>query len=258
MSNNQNSDWLVGFNPLLAVFESDPMRVQSILLYSASKSTVKDRERLTKVLTLAEQYGVSVERMAKDKFAKRFADSGVHQGVAAKVKPQKEQRDTELAKWLEKNVDEHTLILILDQVQDPHNFGAILRTAEAAGVNAVIVPNKNSAPTTAVVRKVASGAVETINLYRVNNLARAIEKLKSYGVWVVGTSDRAQQTLYTYDFKGAHALVLGSEGSGLRRLTGELCDSLISIPMGGAISSLNVSVAAGVTLFEVRRQRLYN
>jgi 23S rRNA (guanosine2251-2'-O)-methyltransferase len=146
-------------------------------------------------------------------------------------------------------------LLILDGVTDPHNLGACLRTANAAGVDVVITPKDKSATLNQTVRKVASGAAESIQLVTVTNLARCLEKLKEVGVWIVGTDDKAKVSLYGQDFRGPLALVMGSEGSGLRRLTREKCDYLISIPMAGELSSLNVSVAAGVALFEAIRQR---
>lgn len=148
------------------------------------------------------------------------------------------------------------LILVLDGVQDPHNLGACLRSADAAGVDAVIAPIDRSAGLTPVVRKVAAGAADSVPFYQVTNLVRTLEQLKQAGVWVFGATDAADESLYRQDFKGSVAVVMGAEGSGLRRLTTAACDGLFSIPMAGSVSSLNVSVATGVTLFEVVRQRL--
>jgi 23S rRNA (guanosine2251-2'-O)-methyltransferase len=147
------------------------------------------------------------------------------------------------------------LLLVLDGVTDPHNLGACLRTAEAAGVHAVIIPKDRSAGVDAVARKVAAGAAEFVPVAAVTNLARMLDLLKDKGVWVVGTDGEAPQTLYQADLARPLALVLGAEGSGMRRLTRERCDFLVRIPMAGQIESLNVSVAAGVSLFEARRQR---
>jgi 23S rRNA (guanosine2251-2'-O)-methyltransferase len=147
------------------------------------------------------------------------------------------------------------LILILDGVQDPHNLGACLRTAEAAGAHMVIIPKDRSAGLTATVRKTSAGASEVIPVLQVTNLARVIRSLKERGIWLAGTDDQAEQDIYARDLTGPLALVMGSEGQGLRRLTRELCDFLVRIPMAGVIESLNVSVAAGVGLYEVRRQR---
>jgi len=148
------------------------------------------------------------------------------------------------------------LILVLDSVQDPQNLGACLRTADAAGAHAVVVPKDRAAGLTATVRQVASGAAENIPFVQVTNLARTIDLLKEAGLWVVGTSDSATQSIYEIDMVGPTALIMGSEGKGLRRLVAEKCDFLAKIPMLGSVECLNVSVAAGICLFEVVRQRV--
>ncbi len=150
---------------------------------------------------------------------------------------------------------ERPLVLILDCVQDPHNLGACLRTADAAGVCAVIMPKDKTAPITETVVRVACGGAENIPLIRVTNLARAMDKLKELGIWLVGTADEATKSLYDLDLKGGIGIVMGAEGPGMRRLTGEHCDFLVNIPMGGKVECLNVSVATGVCLFECVRQR---
>lgn len=147
-------------------------------------------------------------------------------------------------------------LLILDQVQDPHNLGACLRSADAAGVTAVVAPKDRSAPLSETVRRVASGAAEHVPFVQVTNLARTLRNLQELGVWLTGTADEADRTLYDVDFTGPCGIVMGSEGDGLRRLTREACDFLVRIPMAGRVECLNVSVAAGVCLFEVVRQRL--
>ncbi|MCE9518329.1 MAG: 23S rRNA (guanosine(2251)-2'-O)-methyltransferase RlmB [Verrucomicrobia bacterium] len=147
------------------------------------------------------------------------------------------------------------LILILDCIQDPHNLGACLRTADAAGCAAVILPKDRTAPLTDTVRRIACGGAESVPIVRVTNLARTMEKLKDLGVQIIGTADEAGQPLYQVDLSGPVAIVLGAEGEGMRRLTGENCDRLIRIPMGGKVPCLNVSVAAGVCLFEAVRQQ---
>ncbi len=146
-------------------------------------------------------------------------------------------------------------VLILDCVQDPHNLGACLRSANAAGIDAVVVPKDRSVKLTETVRHVASGAAETTPLVSVTNLARVIRQLKELGLWVVGTDDKADKRIYDIDLRGPLALVMGAEGMGLRRLTADLCDHLVRLPMFGTVSCLNVSVAAGVCLFEAMRQR---
>lgn len=148
------------------------------------------------------------------------------------------------------------LVLILDNVQDPHNLGACLRTADAAGCALVVMTKDRSAPLNETVRRVACGGADKVPIARVTNLARAMDKLKSLGVWMVGTADQAQNSIYEQDLRGPIGLVLGSEGEGMRRLTGEKCDHLVRIPLGGTVPCLNLSVATGVCLFEAVRQRL--
>ncbi len=153
-------------------------------------------------------------------------------------------------------LDVPPLLLVLDGVTDPHNLGACLRTADAAGVHAVIIPKDKSATLNSTVRKVACGAAEVVPLVAVTNLARALEKLRQKGLWVVGTAGDAEQTLYQQDMTGPLIVVMGAEGTGMRRLTREHCDFLVNLPMQGSVSSLNVSVATGVCLFEAQRQRM--
>ncbi|MEM7565390.1 MAG: 23S rRNA (guanosine(2251)-2'-O)-methyltransferase RlmB [Pseudomonadota bacterium] len=152
-------------------------------------------------------------------------------------------------------INSHSLLLILDGVQDPHNLGACLRTADACGVDALIIPADRSAKLSPVVRKVAAGAAETVPLIEVTNLARSLKALKQAGVWIYGTSGDASEDLYQYDYRGPVALVMGAEGSGIRRLTRETCDHLIRLPMRGRVESLNVSVATGICLYEIQRSR---
>jgi 23S rRNA (guanosine2251-2'-O)-methyltransferase len=150
------------------------------------------------------------------------------------------------------------LILVLDGVTDPHNLGACLRVADGAGVHAVIAPKDHAAGINATVAKVASGAAETVPYFMVTNLARTLGELKERNIWIIGTSDAATQTLYQADLTGPVALVLGAEGAGMRQLTSKTCDQLVSIPMRGAVESLNVSVASGVCLYEAMRQRTHH
>lgn len=178
---------------------------------------------------------------------------GLHQGVIATVAKQPDLTEADLLDIFEKS--NNPLFLFLDEVQDPHNLGAILRTADAVGVTAVIIPKHNSVGINPTVRKVASGAAETVKLIVVSNLARTIKDLQQAGVWMVGLDGDTDKTIYQMDFKGAIGLVMGAEGSGLRKLTRDTCDYLAAIPMQGSVESLNVSVAAGVTLYEVMRQR---
>jgi 23S rRNA (guanosine2251-2'-O)-methyltransferase len=185
----------------------------------------------------------------------KLAGSHGHQGVAARVQeiPQIHSLD-ELLEGLEAQ-GIAPLLLVLDGITDPHNLGACLRVADGAGAHAVIAPKDHAAGINATVAKVASGAAETMPYFMVTNLARTLNELKERSIWIIGTSDDAPKTLYQSDFKGPTALVLGAEGQGMRQLTRKTCDDLISIPMAGAVESLNVSVASGVCLYEALRQR---
>jgi 23S rRNA (guanosine2251-2'-O)-methyltransferase len=215
----------------------------------------KGREdaRVSEILKLARAANVPIDsRDGKD--LDRLAGSERHQGACMYVKPAGVLGEGALDDLLDK-LTEPPFLLILDGVQDPHNLGACLRTADAAGVTAVIVPRDRAAGLSPVVRKVASGAAETVPLIQIVNLARTLKLLKERNIWVVGTDDEADKTLYELDLKGPLALVLGAEGPGLRRLTKENCDVLTKIPMRGAVESLNVSVATGVVLYEALRQR---
>ena len=193
----------------------------------------------------------------------KLCGSHGHQGVVARVKAITQVTSLdELLENLEASQAElpadqrwPVLILVLDGVTDPHNLGACLRVADGAGVHAVIAPKDHAAGINATVAKVASGAAETVPYFMVTNLARTLNELKERNIWVIGTSDAAEKTLYQADFKGPVALVLGAEGDGMRQLTARTCDELVSIPMRGAVESLNVSVASGVCLFEAVRQR---
>jgi 23S rRNA (guanosine2251-2'-O)-methyltransferase len=213
----------------------------------------RDAGRLAEIRTLAQRAGVQVAA-ADDAVLAKLAEGERHQGVVAELLPRAGDPETQLEEALEA-AGAAPLLLVLDGVQDPHNLGACLRSADAAGVAAVIVPRDRAAGLTPVVRKVAAGAAETVPLVPVVNLARTLRDLKERGVWIVGTDDAADKTLYDADLQGPLALVMGSEGEGMRRLTRECCDQLVSIPMAGAVESLNVSVAAGVALFEAVRQR---
>jgi 23S rRNA (guanosine2251-2'-O)-methyltransferase len=182
----------------------------------------------------------------------KLAGSHGHQGVAARVQPLPTSNSLD---DLLDELKEPPLLLVLDGVTDPHNLGACLRVADGAGAQAVIAPKDHAVGVNATVAKVASGAAETVPYFMVTNLARTLGELKERSIWCVGTSDDAPKTLYQADLKGPVALVLGAEGSGLRQLTRKTCDELVSIPMRGAVESLNVSVASGLCLYEALRQR---
>jgi len=193
----------------------------------------------------------------------KLCGSHGHQGVAARVQALAPIKSLdELLEQLESSQAEKpsaerqaALILVLDGVTDPHNLGACLRVADGAGVHAVIAPKDHASGINATVAKVASGAAETVPYFMVTNLARTLNELKERNIWIVGTSDVAAKTIYQADLKGPIALVLGAEGDGLRQLTAKTCDELVSIPMRGAVESLNVSVASGICLYEAVRQR---
>ena len=179
---------------------------------------------------------------------------GAHQGVVLRLRARQPEGEGALDDLLDK-LSAPPFLLVLDGVQDPHNLGACLRTADGAGVDAVIVPRDRAAGLTATVRKVACGAAETSRLIRVTNLARTLKHLKSRGLWLVGTAEDAPQSVFEADWRGPLALVMGGEARGLRRLTREACDSLVSLPMRGAVESLNVSVATGICLYTALSRR---
>ena len=237
-----------GIHAVRVLLSRQPGRVRRVLVAGG-----RDAGRLTEVRALAQQAGVQVASVELAQLD-RLAEGERHQGVVAEIVPRAGDPETQLEEALEA-AGPVPLLLVLDGVQDPHNLGACLRSADAAGVAAVIVPRDRAAGLTPVVRKVAAGAAESVPLVAVVNLARTLRELKERGLWLVGTDDAADKTLYEADLKGPLGLVMGSEGEGMRRLTRECCDQLVSIPMAGAVESLNVSVATGVALFEAVRQR---
>lgn len=216
----------------------------------------KRNEKIKKLIALAREKGCVVKIEKPAYFDKAFL-KGNHQGVVAKLKKKISFNESDI-KTICQKADHPLLILLLDGVTDPHNLGACLRSAEASGADMVIVPKDKSVQLTPVVRKVASGAAESIPFIPVTNLARAMTLLKEEGVWLYGAAGEEKTPLYDIDFKGHTAILMGAEGKGLRRLTRENCDGLFSIPMKGTVESLNVSVATGVCLFEVLRQRRCN
>jgi 23S rRNA (guanosine2251-2'-O)-methyltransferase len=186
----------------------------------------------------------------------KMCGSHGHQGVVARVDALAQVTSLdELLENLEASGVKNPLLLVLDGVTDPHNLGACLRVADGAGAHAVIAPKDHAAGISAIVSKVASGAAETMPYFMVTNLARTLGELKERNIWCIGTSDDAEKTIYDVDLTGPIALVLGAEGEGMRQLTRKTCDQLVSIPMHGAVESLNVSVASGVCLYEALRQR---
>ena len=211
--------------------------------------------RMRQFIERAKEAGVRLIEADGLRLAK-LAGSHGHQGVAARVQAVEQVTSLdELLEDLEAQGTANPLLLVLDGVTDPHNLGACLRVADGAGAHAVIAPKDHAVGVNATVAKVASGAAETVPYFMVTNLARTLGELKERNIWIIGTSDDAPQTLYQADLKGPVALVLGAEGAGMRQLTRKTCDALVSIPMKGAVESLNVSVASGVCLYEALRQR---
>ncbi len=240
---------LFGFHAVLSRLRQHGASVQEILI---------DRDRvdarMKDLLNMAESAGVRIMQVERSRLDGIAGMNGRHQGVIARVVdtpiPYKDIHDI-----LESDLKEPPFFLILDGVEDPHNLGACLRVADAMGVHAVIAPKDRAVGLNATVRKVACGAAETVPFIAVTNLARTIRELKEAGVFVVGTTMDAPGTLHNTKLNGPIAIVLGAEGDGMRRLTQETCDALITIPMYGSVESLNVSVASGICLYEVRRQR---
>ena len=210
-------------------------------------------QRMRELLALADSLDVRYELVSKATLEKKCGDV-THQGIAAHCRALSTLSENDLLKQIE-NAKTPVLLLILDGVQDPHNLGACLRSSNAFGVNAVIAPKDRAASITEVVKKVACGAASLTPLLAVTNLHRFLKQLQEAGVWFVGLDAEGSQPLSTVDLKGNIGIVMGSEGDGLRRLTRDACDYLAQIPMTGTVESLNVSVATGIALYEVRRQR---
>jgi 23S rRNA (guanosine2251-2'-O)-methyltransferase len=232
-----------GINPVLEALRSG--RVRRLRIGPRS-----DR-RVEEALVLARQRGVPVERVDTDALD-RVARGGVHQGLAADLDA---PHDLDVSDIVKAAAPDPALVIVLDGVEDPHNVGAILRTADAAGAHGLVRQERRAASLDGVVAKASAGAVLHVRLATVVNIARAIEELKEAGVWTVGLVGGVRDRYDDVDFTLPTAIVLGAEGSGLRRLVRERCDRLVAIPMAGAVESLNVSVAAGVVLFEAVRQR---
>jgi 23S rRNA (guanosine2251-2'-O)-methyltransferase len=237
-----------GTHAVRVLLARSPGRVRRVLIASG-----RDAGRHAEIRELALRAGVQLSA-ADEPLLDRLAAGGRHQGVVAEITQRAGDPETQLEEALEA-AGEAPLLLVLDGVQDPHNLGACLRSADAAGVAAVIAPRDRAAGLTPVVRKVAAGAAETVPFIAVVNLARTLRALKERGIWLVGTDGGTDKTIFDADLKGPTAIVMGSEGEGMRRLTRECCDVLVSIPMAGAVESLNVSVATGIVLFEAVRQR---
>jgi 23S rRNA (guanosine2251-2'-O)-methyltransferase len=239
---------IFGLHAVTSLLNRNPGRVRRLLVQQGRRD-----ERLQTLLDAAQTQKIKVIETAKQDLDLR-AGGGRHQGVIAECEPIKALSEKALDVLLD-NAGSAPLVLVLDGVTDPHNLGACLRTADAAGVALVIAPKDKSAPLNATVAKVACGAAEVVPYIQVTNLARTLQSLQQRGIWITGTAGEAEASVYQTDLTGPCALVMGAEGKGMRRLTREHCDQLINIPMAGEVSSLNVSVATGVCLFEIVRQR---
>ncbi|MDT0595344.1 23S rRNA (guanosine(2251)-2'-O)-methyltransferase RlmB [Glaciecola petra] len=241
------TDWVFGLHSIAAILANEPERILEIMV-----AKERNDDRMNKVVNLARKQRISVQFVQRKTLDER-SKGEQHQGIMARAKAARVMTEADLDTIIEnQNVP---FLLVLDGVTDPHNLGACLRNADAAGVHAVIVPKDKSAAITPVVRKVAVGAAETVPLIQVTNLARTLKQIQQQGVWVIGTAGEAEQLIYDCKIQGPTALVMGAEGKGMRRLTRETCDELVKLPMAGSVSSLNVSVATGICLFEVVRQR---
>ncbi|MBX9446234.1 23S rRNA (guanosine(2251)-2'-O)-methyltransferase RlmB [Dickeya chrysanthemi] len=241
------SEIIYGIHAVKALLEQDPQRFLEVFILKG-----REDRRLQPLIAELEAGGIAVQ-VASRQWLDDKVEGAVHQGIVARVKEGRQYQENDLPGLLASLAT--PFLLVLDGVTDPHNLGACLRSADAAGVHAVIVPRDRSAQLNATAKKVACGAAETVPLIRVTNLARTLRFLQEQNIWIVGTAGEADHTLYQSKLTGPLALVMGAEGEGMRRLTREHCDELISIPMAGSVSSLNVSVATGICLFEAVRQR---
>lgn len=240
-------NFVYGLHAVEALLKKQSSQITRLYVFR-ERSDVK----IQMLVDLAKERHISVEFVTRNELDQMVQHEN-HQGIVAISEVIKQYTEADLEAILQEN--EKPFLLILDGVQDPHNLGACLRSADAAGVHAVIAPRDKAVGLTPVVRKVASGAAESVPFIQVTNLARTLDYLKEHGVWLYGAAGEAKTSLYQANLKGAVGIVMGAEGSGLRRLTRDHCDVLLKIPMQGSVSSLNVSVATGVFLFEVVRQR---
>lgn len=248
MSGDRRDTLLIGIHAVDAALSRAPEQVGLLILAADSRNNrVRDLEQR------ARRLGIRVAIEPRAALDRRSAGER-HQDVIAEFTPANLHGEKELDRLLDA-IPGDPLILVLDGVQDPHNLGACLRSADAAGVGLVVLPKDRSAPLTPAARRAASGAAEVLPILLATNLARVLQRLKERGIWLAGTTDQAESDLYQLDLTGPLALVMGSEGRGMRRLTTELCDYRLRIPMAGTVSSLNVSVATAICLFEIRRQR---
>ncbi|NNC99345.1 MAG: 23S rRNA (guanosine(2251)-2'-O)-methyltransferase RlmB [Gammaproteobacteria bacterium] len=237
-----------GFHAVNALLKRAPDRIQALYIDRSRRDG-----RVDELQQLAKMSGITVSQVDSRKLDKQ-ADGVRHQGVLALARAEKQRDESALYELLD-TLPGPPLLLVLDQVQDPHNLGACLRTADGAGVDAVILPRDGAAPVNETVRRVAAGAADRVAVFHVTNLSRCLKQLSERGIWITGSADESAQNVYELDLTGSCAIVMGAEEKGLRRLTREHCDQIAAIPMAGSVSSLNVSVATGVMLFEAVRQR---
>ena len=243
------SSKLFGLHSVQAALDYSPKKIHKAWVDSGRQD-----KRLAQAVDDLLALGIEPEKVDRKRLD-RLADNNNHQGIVIEVEMPGELSESDLKTAVE-NLSETALFLVLDNVQDPHNLGACLRTADATGVHGVIITKDNATGITPTVCKVASGAAETVPVYQVTNLSRTLRWLKGEGLWIMGAAGETAQTVYKTDFTVPMALVVGAEGKGLRRLTKEQCDVLVSVPMLGQVDSLNLSVATGVLLYEAVRQRL--
>ena len=246
--NTTNYQQVYGLHAVKQIFTNDISRIIEIWVQQDRQDIV-----LSSLIQQAQQQGLRLQWVTK-KTLDKLTQNSHHQGIVIRYKASQFAQDLQLEDYIA-SLTTLPFLLILDQVQDPHNLGACLRSADAAGVHAVITPKDRACSLTPTVCKVASGAADTVPLFQVTNLVNTLNWLKKQGIWLIGTAGESQQSLFDTSLTGAIALILGAEGKGLRRLTRETCDSLIAIPMLGKVESLNVSVATGVCLYEALRQR---
>ena len=244
-----DNQWIAGINAVASAIEHDGENVREVLLEAGGRNP-----RIVEIEGNARRLGIEVRRVAQQALD-GVAGGLRHQGAVARYAAARTWDEHELEGLVEA-AEGRALVLVLDGVQDPHNLGACLRSAAAAGVTAVVFPKDKAVQVNATVRKTSSGAADTLPIFSVTNLSRTLRDLQKAGVWIYGFAGDADASLYALDLKGNVALVMGSEGDGLRRLTRENCDQLVKIPMPGKFESLNVSVATGIALFEAVRQRL--
>lgn len=238
---------IYGLQTVSSLLTMAPQRILEVFIVDGSVDT-----RLQAIILELQRHGLAIQRIKASALARKTG-GGVHQGIAARIRTSVCYDEQHLPTLLA--AQQPTFLLVLDGVTDPHNLGACLRSADAAGVQAVIVPRDRAVQGNGTVSKVACGAAESVPLVTVTNVVRTLRYLQDQGVWVIGTSEQAMQSLYQQSLTGPLAMVMGSEGAGMRRLTREQCDALVRLPMVGRVASLNVSVATGICLFEAVRQR---